>query len=163
MNSSDEAVVWKGRPSQILNLWHFVLALVLDVACVVGAFFFWPLVFLGLFPVLWAAWKYAVVHCRVYELTTERIRLYEGVLNQKIDEIELYRVKDSRIIKPFWQRVFGLSTLQMETSDRSHPNPSFLAIHDGEEVRETLRKHVEIMRDRKRVREVDFEGEEDFE
>ncbi|NNC89388.1 MAG: PH domain-containing protein [Akkermansiaceae bacterium] len=163
--SSDEPekLVWKGRPSQIVNLGPFTVAVVLDALSVVAAFFFWPLFFLGFLPIGWAAWKFAVVHCRVYELTTERLRLFEGVFNQQIDEVELYRVKDTRLERPFWQRVFGLATLILETSDRSHPRIDIRAIRDGAEVREHVRKFVEAMRDKKRVREVDFEGEDDGE
>jgi hypothetical protein len=59
--------------------------------------------------------------------------------------------------RPFWYRVFGLSTLVIETSDRSQPRIEIKAVHRGDELRETLRKQVEFWRDKKRVREVDFE------
>ena len=35
-----------------------------------------------------AVWKFLSVRCRVFELTNERLRHYEGVLNQDIDEID---------------------------------------------------------------------------
>jgi uncharacterized membrane protein YdbT with pleckstrin-like domain len=95
---------------------------------------------------------------KVFELTSERIRIYEGILNQKINEVELYRVKDTRLEKPFWMRIFGLSNIIMQTSDRSLPEVSILAVRGGVEIREKLRKQVEMLRDQKRVREVDFDG-----
>ena len=94
----------------------------------------------------------------VFELTTERIRIYEGILNQDINEVELYRVKDTRLEKPFWLRLFGLSNIVLQTSDRSLPEVKISAVRGGVEIREKLRKQVELLRDKKRVREVDFEG-----
>ncbi|NIP97108.1 MAG: PH domain-containing protein [Akkermansiaceae bacterium] len=111
-----------------------------------------------------AGWNYLVVRCQRYEVTTQRLRLVEGVLNQRIDEVELYRVKDTQILRPVLLRVFGLGNLQLETSDRTHPKPVLAAIKNATEVREQLRKHVETLRDQKRVREVDFDetGDSEF-
>jgi len=78
--------------------------------------------------------------------------------------VELYRVKDTRIVRPIWLRVFDLGNIELETSDRTHPKPVLTAIGDAIEVREHLRKYVEILRDEKRVREVDFDetGDSEF-
>jgi uncharacterized membrane protein YdbT with pleckstrin-like domain len=115
-------------------------------------------------PAIWAGWKWLVVRCRRFEITTERLKLIQGVLNQDIDEIELYRVKDTRVLRPLWLRLFGLGNVVLETSDRTHPNSVLPAIKDAMEVRETLREHVENLREQKRVREVDFDqtGDSEF-
>ena len=152
-----EEILWKGRPSQVLNLGSHVLALVVAGAIGAGGAFFPPAWFALPLPLIWMAWNFLKVRCRVYELTTERLRLYDGVFNQTIDEVELYRVKDTTMDRPFWFRMFGLSNLHMDTSDRSHPKVTIEAVSDGITLRETLRKQVELWRDRKRVREVDFE------
>ena len=94
----------------------------------------------------------------VFEFTSERLRIYEGILNQEINEVELYRVKDTRLEKPFWLRIFGLSNIVLQTSDRSLPEVNIRAVRNGIEIREKLRKQVEALRDKKRVREVDFES-----
>lgn len=158
-----EEILWKGRPSQLLNIGKHLMALIAVVAIAIGGAFFPPIWFALPVPLLWALWNFLVVRCRVYELTNERLRLYEGVLNQKIDEIELYRVKDTTMERPFWLRIFGLAVLNLDTSDRSHPKVSIEAISDAMNVREMLRKQVEYWRDRKRVREVDFEEGGDLE
>ena len=101
-----EDIIWKGRPSQVVNLGPFAVALLVAVAVAVGAVFFTPLWIALVLPLGWAAWKWLVVRCRVYELTSQRLRLYRGVLNQRIDEIELYRVKDTVIERPLWLRIF---------------------------------------------------------
>ena len=67
-------------------------------------------------------------------------------------------MKDTKLEKPFWMRIFGLSSIVMTTSDRSLPKLTLPAVRNGVEIREKLRKQVELLRDKKRVREVDFEG-----
>ncbi len=160
-----EDAVWKGGPSQVLNLGNYALSVLLAAVFIVLAVLISPLFAIGvLLPLGYAGWKFLVVRCRKYELTTQRLRFREGVLNQDLDEIELYRVKDLRIELPFWLRIFGLANIHLETSDRTHPRPVLAAVQDGEHVREELRKHVESCRDRKRVREVDFDetGDSEF-
>ena len=102
-------------------------------------------------------WRYLVVRTEVFELTTERLRISHGVINQRIDEIELYRVKDIQMERPWWMRLTGLASIMLETSDRSIPRLVIPAIRGGEGLREILRKNVELQRDRKRVRETDFD------
>lgn len=157
-----EEILWKGRPSQLLNLGRFLLALLLAAGIGFGGLFFPPAWFALAIPALWALWEFLRIRCRIYELTAERLRLYSGVLNQEIDELELYRVKDSSMIRPFWLRIFKLSNIRLETSDRSHPQVRLEAIGDATEVREKIRRQVEYWRDRKRVREVDFQDGDEF-
>jgi membrane protein YdbS with pleckstrin-like domain len=154
-----ENVVWKGRSSQIVNFLPFVISLLIAAIFIVPSFFFSPFIAIGaLIPLAYAAWLWLNTKVKVFEFTTERLRVYEGVLNQEINEVELYRVKDTKIQKPFWIRLFGLSTLIIDTSDRSSPVVEIAAVRNGSEIREKLRAQVEILRDRKRVREVDFDG-----
>jgi uncharacterized membrane protein YdbT with pleckstrin-like domain len=152
-----EDVLWKGSPSQVLNLGKYLLVLLLAIAIGVGGFFFFPAWAALIIPLGWALWIYINTRSIRTELTTERIRLEEGIFNRKLDDVELYRVKDTSMERPFWYRLFGLSTLIIETSDLSQPRIEIKAVHGGENLREALRKQVEMLRDKKRVREVDFD------
>ena len=87
----------------------------------------------------------------------DRLRITNGVVNQHIDEIELYRVKDTLMVRTWWMRLTGLATLTLQTSDRSLPHLVIPAIANGVDLREQLRKQVELQRDSKRVREMDFD------
>jgi uncharacterized membrane protein YdbT with pleckstrin-like domain len=154
---TEEKSLWKGSPSQWLNLGPFAAALVLAGGIVVGGAFF-PLAWVGLLlPVGYMLWRYLTVRTEVFELTSERLRITRGIVNQRIDEIELYRVKDSQMVRPWWMRLTGLASIMLETSDRTLHHLAIPAIHGGVELRELLRHHVELQRDRKRVRETDFD------
>jgi uncharacterized membrane protein YdbT with pleckstrin-like domain len=106
-------------------------------------------------PIFYGLWKWLEVRCTQYEVTTERLRVSTGVLSRTLDELELYRVKDTRFEQPFWFRLFGLGNLIVQTSDRTDPVVTLRAIPGGLGVRELVRRQVEELRERKRVREVD--------
>ena len=108
-------------------------------------------------PIFIAIAKWLRVKCNTFEITTERIRITEGVFSKKIEELELYRVKDARVLEPFWLRIFSLGNIVLTTSDRSHPTLVIPAVPDVRGLREQLRTHIERMRLLKGVREVDFE------
>ena len=137
-----EELVWTGSPSQVVNLPVFIVCALL---C-------WLVV-----PVFYAIWKWLVLRNIRYELTSERLKLREGVLNKRLDEIELYRVRDYSLEQPFFLRLFGLSNITMRTADPSQPVVVLRAIKDGELVLEQLRKYVEQARVQKRVLPLDLE------
>ena len=155
---SDETSLWKGSPSQWLNLGPFSAGIILMIGIVVGGWWFTPALLVGLIlPLGYMVWRFLTVRCQVFELTTQRLRITNGVVNQHIDEIELYRVKDTLMVRTWWMRLTGLATLTLQTSDRSLPHLVIPAIANGVDLREQLRKQVELQRDSKRVREMDFD------
>jgi uncharacterized membrane protein YdbT with pleckstrin-like domain len=158
---NEEQSIWKGRPSQWINIGPFSGALLLAIGICVGSLLI-PGAFLGflllILPLAYMLWKFLVVHSQVFELTSQRLRITQGVINQKVDEIELYRVKDTQLLRVWWMRLTGLASISLDTSDRTLSNLTIPAIHGGTEMRELLRKEVEIQRDKKRVREMDLDG-----
>jgi uncharacterized membrane protein YdbT with pleckstrin-like domain len=126
----------------VINLGSFILL----------GLFFWLVI-----PLFIILWKWLVVKNTKYELTTERLRMRHGVLNKKLDELELYRVRDYKLDQPFFLRIFSLGSITLQTSDRTHPTVVLEAIPKAEELREQLRTHVEACRTRKGVRELDVE------
>jgi phosphoglucosamine mutase len=107
-------------------------------------------------PLAIAAWKWLVVATTEYELTTQRLRTRRGVLNKHLDELELYRVRDYKLEQPFFLRLFSLSTVILQTSDKSNPVLVLKAIPRGDSLREEMRTYVEEARTRRGVREVDM-------
>ncbi len=136
-----EENVWTGSPSQITNLGIYVVCGLLSLTGI-GAIFAIP----------YALWKYLVVKCQRYEVTSQRLKVHSGVLNRKMDELELYRVKDTKFDQPFFLRIFGLGNVILVSSDATTPVSAIHGIRDAEQLREKLRTLVEDRRDQKRVR-----------
>ena len=152
-----ETSLWKDTPSQWLNIGHFAASAII-AAAIIAASFVTPVALAAIaIPIAYAAWRYLVVRCQTFELTSQRLRIAFGVINQHIDEIELYRVKDTLMTRTWWMRLTGLSSITLQTSDRSLPSLIIPAIPNGNDLREQLRVRVEAQRDAKRVREMDFD------
>lgn len=158
-----ETTFWKGSPSQWLNIGPYLVCILLAIGIVAGGIYFTPAFIALLIPAIYTIWRYLTVRCQTFELTTERLRITTGVINQNIDEVELYRVKDMIVERKWWMRLTGLGNVHLETSDRSLPQVDIPAIRDCIGLREALRKKVEAMRDKKRVREMDFDETGDSE
>ncbi|MDY5211341.1 PH domain-containing protein [Intestinibacter sp.] len=86
-----------------------------------------------------------------YRLTTNRLFVNTGFLTQREDEVRLYRITDVSLSRTLMQRIFGLSTIHCNSSDRTLGNFDIINIKDGEEVKELLSKSVERERIARRV------------
>lgn len=154
-----EAILWQGHSSQWLHFWFYFFCALLAIGCSVGALFTAGMSLIGLIvpAVMWGIrwWMTRSTH---YEMTSQRLRITTGILNRRLDELELYRVKDYVMEEPFYLRMLGLGNLSIVTSDSTTPVVSIHAIHDVQNVREKLRTAVQTERDRKRVREMDVDN-----
>ena len=132
----EEKQLYIGRPSQILNIISFII-------------WSWTL----FVPII----IYLKTRFTVYEVTNQRIKLKTGILNQEIDECELYRVRDYKIVKPFFQRIFGLGKIELVTSDRSNSGINLNGIKNPENLYDLIRDNVEKIRRKTGTREIDVE------
>ena len=90
------------------------------------------------------------------EARTRGYNVKTGVFSQTIEQTELYRIRDYTVKKPLKQRIFGLGTLEIISSDKTQPNIHLTAIKDPEGVADLLREGVELSRRATQTREVDF-------
>lgn len=159
LSGEPEQTLWQGRPSQWINFGAFLVAVVGIVAPIFGAALL-ERTEVSLIAILFVAfilWKWLQVRSTQYVVTTERIKTRRGVLSRERHELELYRVKDTSLDEPFLLRLVSRSNVRLTSSDRSNPVLLLRAVKGGDELREQIRRHVERLRDRKRVRELDME------
>ncbi len=156
-----ETVLWRGTPSQWTNLGSYILCLLLAVA--VAALYLvitpaQPLVLLGLaVPALWALCRWTATRTERYELTTERIRVRMGFLSKTTQELELYRVRDYKIVEPFWLRLVGVGHVILASSDRSTPQTTLRAVPGVTALKDQIRAQTERQRQRRGVRDLDVD------
>ncbi len=137
-----EREVWRGGPSQWGNAPVFLLGALLAFLVV---------------PIVYGVVVLLETRFTRYELTTQRLRTRQGVLNKRTDEIELYRVRDFTVEQSLWQRAVRLGSVRLVTSDRSHPEMVLKNVSGHGALADLLREHTETMRRLKRVRELDVE------
>ena len=138
--AESETLIWEGSSSQWSNFPLYFLC----------ALSFWLVI-----PVFIALWRWIATKCFVYRLTTDRVVMTRGVFSKRTDELELYRVKDTTLLEPFWLRLVSLGHIDLTTSDRSTPAVRIRAIPNAGALREELRRNVERLRTLKGIREVD--------
>jgi len=135
---TDEQVVWQGHPSQWRNFWWFLSCLLL-------------------LPIPFALWMWLETRNTVYTLSDQRLKFTRGVLSKTTEDLELYRVRDTKFTQSVWERMVGLGAIELHTTDETSPMIRLPFIRDAEKVREQIRGLVEARRDAKRVRYLDAE------
>jgi len=133
---SNETEIWSEKASMldfVVNPIHWILTI-----CTAGVYFL--LVFLS-----------RLNTC--YTLTNERLVVTKGLLSKSIDEIELFRVKDTKIHQSFLNRLVGIGNIEVTSSDKT----GFLRlgnISSSQSRREDIRRFANESRERKGVRTI---------
>ena len=93
-----------------------------------------------------------------YILLDDRLLVRSGLLNSKEDEVRLYRIKDVSITKSLTQKIFGLGTIHVESSDSSLGNFELKNIKDSYNKKEQLSQMVEAARTKKNASIREYTG-----
>ncbi len=133
-----EEVLFEGRPALVQSFGQLLVCLLT----------------LGLWLVpLW--WRARGVH---YRVTSRRIVVETGVLSQRLEQVDLYRINDYAVERPFSQRLLGTGNLLLKTADKTTPEIALIGIKaDVVALYERLRSATELDKRRRGVRLVDNE------
>lgn len=97
-----------------------------------------------------------------YALSEDRLFLETGLLNTKCEEILLYRVRDISLTISLGQRIFGVGTVTIQSSDKSKPVLEIKNIKAPRDTKETIHEAVEEMKLRRRMRVGEILTGEDY-
>ena len=86
-----------------------------------------------------------------YSLTKERLFIETGFLNSVENEVRLYRILDVQMTRTLGQKMFGLGSINVHSSDASQKDFTIKNIKKPKYVKELLSELVEKQRDEKRV------------
>lgn len=95
-----------------------------------------------------------------YALTDDRLFITSGLLKTVEDEVRLYRIMDLSLSQTLSQKIFGIGTILVSSADKSMRDFEIKNIKKPRDVKEQLSKLVEEKRDKKRVTNREFMGEE---
>ena len=88
-----------------------------------------------------------------------------GFLNQKEDDCYMYRITDVRLTRSFMQRIFGLSTIALYTSDASDGIILMKNIRKGHEIKDFILENSErcrLMRRTVNMQDISYGGGHDL-
>jgi uncharacterized membrane protein YdbT with pleckstrin-like domain len=160
VNTSQETEVWTGTASQLSSAGFYLHCVVVALILIVASPFTGMLSLIALpLPLGAMLWRWLVINSTVYTLTDQRLKTRRGVFSRVIDDIELYRVKDSHFAQSFGQRLLGIGDITLRTTDASTPIILLPGLAQPEARWEQIRALVEARRDAKGVREIDMNRE----
>ena len=112
-----------------------------------------PVVGLGLF--LLARAGYLVASTR-YRLTTQRLFAETGLIAKNLEEVELFRVKDVTLRQGVLDRLLGVGTVTVLSTDDTAPELELAGIRDPLAAKEVLRTAFRAARQREGLRTGEF-------
>ncbi len=87
-----------------------------------------------------------------YRLSEDRLFCETGLLNVREDEVLLYRIRDLQLNISLDQRLFGVGTVSVISSDQSVPHLDLTNVKNPREVKELIHRSVEAAKDKRRMR-----------
>lgn len=87
-----------------------------------------------------------------YSLSDDRLFVDKGLVRLQSDEILLYRVHDLSVSQTLGQRIFGVGSIIVQSSDKTSPVLEIRNIKTPFDVKELLHQHVEKMKLERRMR-----------
>ena len=142
----EEKVLWEGGYSAKGMIGSWILAVVATVVLAVIAFLlmstgvFWA-VPLALILGLWATLGITAMVRKMsvsYELTTQRFLHRVGLFSRMTDRIEVIDMDDVSFQQGLLQRMAGVGSIHIVSSDRSHPELHLHGIDDVEHVADLI-------------------------
>jgi uncharacterized membrane protein YdbT with pleckstrin-like domain len=79
------------------------------------------------------------LHSTKYTVTTQRVLIEQGVFSKTVDEIDLRYVEDSAFTQSLIDRILGIGSVTILSSDKTTPRYVLRSIKDPRGVREIIR------------------------
>ena len=86
-----------------------------------------------------------------YKLNKETLIIKTGWLNTNEDDVKLYRILDLSVKKSFIQRIFGVGTIKINSSDKSLGEFEIKNVKEVDTVKQLISQNVEEQRELKRI------------
>ena len=136
-DAASEELLYEGYPSVVPSLGALLLCIVtLGIALLV----------------LWVR-----ARGKHYRITSQRIVIDLGLFSKKMEQVDLYRITDYVVERPFGQRIMGTGNLVLEAMDSTSPVIRLDALKtDVVALDEKLRVATEAAKQRRGVRVVDY-------
>lgn len=93
-----------------------------------------------------------------YRITSQRVIIDRGLFSKTLDQLDLYRITDFVVERPFSQRIMGTGNIKLKTLEKNNPEITLAGIPtDVVALYEKLRKAVEASKQQRSVRLVEYE------
>lgn len=97
-----------------------------------------------------------------YRLTDDKLIVSTGLFSINEEEIRLYRIMDVTLKRSFGERLWGLGTIHICSSDKTTPELDIKRVRQSSDVKEMLSDMVEAARKKNRVSAREFMAADDM-
>ena len=112
-----------------------------------------PVVGIGLILLLRAWYRVAATR---YRLTSQRLFAQTGLIAKELEEVELFRVKDVTLSQGVLDRLLGVGTVTVLSTDDTAPELDLAGIRDPLAAKEAIRNAFRAARQREGLRTAEF-------
>ncbi len=112
-------------------------------------------------PLLWTdrkRWLGLPLSFTRYELNEDKLIIHTGFASLNEEEILLYRIRDISVRQSLFERMFGVGTVHVSSTDVTVPHLDLMHIKNPRKVKEVLSKCVEMCRHRNGIRSTELMG-----
>ncbi len=93
-----------------------------------------------------------------YKITSQRVIIDRGLFSKTLDQLDLYRINDFVVERPFSQRIMGTGNIKLKTLEQANPEVALVGLPtDVVALYEKMRKAVEASKQQRSVRLVEYE------
>lgn len=96
-----------------------------------------------------------------YKLGKDRLFVETGFFSTHYEEIVLYRVLDISLSRNLWQKLFGMGTITVKSSDATMPLLEIKNVKASYDTKELLFAQVEAVKKERRLRVSEIIGDDD--
>jgi uncharacterized membrane protein YdbT with pleckstrin-like domain len=130
------------RPTMLFAFLKALPLILLAITFLLLAWWISPYFILSSLSVCGVAW-YRLLYIRSFQylITAEYIRLSSGIFFKRIDQLEMFRVKDYIITQSFILQMFKLMYLTLKSTDPENPVVLFQGIPESS-ITDTIRDKV---------------------
>ena len=95
---------------------------------------------LGLIVVLVLVMKMVRLKMTYYEVTPERVEWSRGILDRRVDNLDMFRVIDLKMRRSVFDCIFGIGTVGLITTDKTDPEFEFEKVHRPRELYDIIKR-----------------------
>ena len=90
--------------------------------------------------VLVLIYKIVKIKCIRYRVTPDRVEWSRGIFETRIDNIDMFRIVDLRLYQSFSDRLVGIGTVILITSDKTDAEFKFEKVHKPRQLYDIIKK-----------------------
>jgi hypothetical protein len=84
--------------------------------------------------------KIVRLKCIYYQVSADRIEYSRGILDRRVDNLDMFRVIDLKMRRSLFDCIFGIGTVSLVTTDKTDPEFTFAKVRNCRRLYDVIKK-----------------------